>query len=262
MGANVYVFRYASHRKGGALMSTLGGYMFGQFTVMQYLEFFIRILISCACGACIGFERTKRLKEAGVRTHIIVCCAAALTMIVSKYGFVDMTSEAGLVYPGTHSTDPARLAAQIISGVSFLGAGIIFRNGNSVRGLTTAAGIWATAGIGLSIGAGMYVIGLIGTFVIALIQILMHKFTVGADSMMIGTISCRVMDQEAFRKALDEYVQHNKMQIIGTKVKFNEDGSETYQFTLRMKVDTTVNDLLRFLESIENVRAISCEIEK
>ncbi len=242
-------------------MSTLAGYMFGHFSLLQYLEFLIRILVSCFCGACIGYERTKRLKEAGIRTHIIVCCAASLTMIISKYGFVDMSS-ATEFFPGTHSTDPARLAAQIISGVSFLGAGIIFRNGSSVRGLTTAAGIWATAAIGLAIGAGMYVIGLLGTLIIAAIQIIMHRFTIGTDSMMVGTISCRTEQPERFRKALDEYVAKNKMQILATKVKFNEDGSETYQFTLRMHVDTTVNDLLEFLESVENVKAISCEIEK
>ncbi len=242
-------------------MSTLAGYMLGHFSLLQYAEFLIRILVSCFCGACIGYERTKRLKEAGIRTHIIVCCAAALTMLISKYGFVDMSME-GEFFPGTHSTDPARLAAQIISGVSFLGAGIIFRNGNSVRGLTTAAGIWATAAIGLAIGAGMYVIGLIGTLIIAAIQIIMHRFTIGTDSMMIGTISCRTEKPDHFRKALDEYVAKNKMQVIATKVKFSEDGSETYQFTLRMHVDTTVNDLLQFLESVESVKAISCEIEK
>ncbi|MBR4905275.1 MAG: MgtC/SapB family protein [Clostridia bacterium] len=242
-------------------MSTLAGYMFGHFSLLQYLEFMVRILVSCFCGACIGYERTKRLKEAGIRTHIIVCCAASLTMIISKYGFVDMSS-ATEFFPGTHSTDPARLAAQIISGVSFLGAGIIFRNGSSVRGLTTAAGIWATAAIGLAIGAGMYVIGLLGTLIIAAIQIIMHRFTIGTDSMMVGTISCRTEQPEQFRKALDEYVTKNKMQILATKVKFNEDGSETYQFTLRMHVDTTVNDLLQFLESVEHVKAISCEIEK
>ena len=242
-------------------MSTLAGYMLGHFSLLQYAEFLIRILVSCFCGACIGYERTKRLKEAGIRTHIIVCCAAALTMLISKYGFVDMSMESEF-FPGTHSTDPARLAAQIISGVSFLGAGIIFRNGNSVRGLTTAAGIWATAAIGLAIGAGMYVIGLIGTLIIAAIQIIMHRFTIGTDSMMIGTISCRTEKPDQFRKALDEYVAKNKMQVIATKVKFSDDGSETYQFTLRMHVDTTVNDLLQFLESVESVKAISCEIEK
>ena len=136
------------------------------------------------------------------------------------------------------------------------------RNGSSVRGLTTAAGIWATAAIGLAIGAGMYVIGLLGTVIIAAIQIIMHRFTIGTDSMMIGTISCKTEEPEIFRKALDEYIAQNKMQIIATKVRFGDDGSETYQFTLRMHVDTTVNDLLQFLESVKSVKAISCEIEK
>ena len=112
-----------------------------QFSLLQYAEFFLRILVACVCGAAIGYERSKRLKEAGIRTHIIVCCAAALTMIVSKYGFGDLVSSSGDGLYGTRGTDPARLAAQIISGVSFLGAGIIFRNGNSIKGLTTAAGI-------------------------------------------------------------------------------------------------------------------------
>lgn len=243
-------------------MPSVISFLFGQFTFYQYLEFLLRIIVACVCGACIGYERTKRLKEAGVRTHVIVCCAAALMMIVSKYGFTDLTTGTGILGIGDRGADPSRIAAQIISGVSFLGAGIIFRNGSSVRGLTTAAGIWATAGIGLAIGAGMYVIGLAGTLIIAVIQILMHRFTVGADSMMVGTVCCSVKDAETFRKAMDAYLERHKMQITATKVVFNDDGSQTYQFTLRMNVDTTVNDLLRFLESVEDVRAISCEIEK
>ena len=241
-------------------MKTLAGYMFGQFSLLQYLDFLIRIIASCVCGTCIGYERTKRLKEAGVRTHVIVCCTAALTMIISKYGFVDMISEAGISYPGTHSTDPARLAAQIISGVSFLGAGIIFRKGNSVRGLTTAAGIWATACIGLAIGSGMYVIGLVGTLVIAVIQIIMHRFTVGADSMVVGQIRGAVMNSETFQVALDTYARSHKMQVLSTKIAFNEDGSSIYELSLCLNADTPVSDLVVFLNSIEGVKGISCEL--
>ena len=241
---------------------TLAGTLFGQYTFLQYLEWLLRILGACICGACIGFERTKRLKEAGVRTHVIVCCAAALTMIVSKYGFADLVSPNGQELFGTHGTDPARLAAQIISGISFLGAGIIFRNGNSVRGLTTAAGIWATAGIGLALGAGMYVIGLLGTLVVAVIQIIMHRFTIGADSYQLGQMSCTVSDPAAFRKEFEAFVEKNKMQIIANKITYHEDGSATYEFTLRMQADLTVNDLTAFLESIESVRSLSCEMER
>lgn len=127
---------------------TLCEYFNSQFSIMQNLDFLVRILAACFCGACIGFERTKRFKEAGIRTHIIVCCAAALIMIVSKYGFADLTYADGSVFNGTRGADPARIAAQVVSGISFLGAGVIFKNGSTVKGLTTAAGIWATAGIG------------------------------------------------------------------------------------------------------------------
>lgn len=239
---------------------TLAGYMFGQFSLLQYAEFFIRLLVSCACGACIGFERTKRLKEAGVRTHVIVCCAAALTMIVSKYGFADLTSETGAVFNGTRGADPARIAAQIISGVSFLGAGIIFRNGGNVRGLTTAAGIWATAGIGLAIGAGMYLIGILGTLIVALIQIVMHKFTVGVDSMVIGELSCTVSNPDVFKEALQSYLADKKMHVVANKITYLDNGNVTFEYTLRMNADMTIADLTAFLESIEGVHALSCEL--
>ena len=236
---------------------TLAWDLFRQYSLLQYAEFLLRVLAACICGACIGVERTKRLKEAGVRTHVIVCCAAALTMIVSKYGFADLRNDLF----GTHGTDPARLAAQIISGISFLGAGIIFRNGGSVRGLTTAAGIWATVGIGLAFGAGMYVIGVVGTLIVAVIQIIMHKFTIGADSFQFGQMSCTVTDPAAFRKAFDAYIASQKMQVIANKISYHEDGSASFDFTIRMHSEITVNDLTAFLESVDCVRSLSCKVE-
>ena len=154
---------------------TLATYLNSQFSALQELDFFVRILLACVCGACIGVERSRRLKEAGIRTHVIVCCAAALMMIVSKYGFADLTSAAGAVFNGTRGADPARVAAQVVSGISFLGAGVIFKHGNTIKGLTTAAGIWATAGIGLAIGAGMFVVGIFTTVVVVVSQILTHR---------------------------------------------------------------------------------------
>ena len=232
----------------------------GHFSLWQYAEFFLRVLMACGCGAAIGYERSKRLKEAGIRTHIIVCCAAALTMIVSKYGFADLVGADGAPLYGTKGTDPARLAAQVIGGVSFLGAGIIFRNGNSIKGLTTAAGIWATAGIGLAIGAGMYIMGVFSTLVVAVIQILMHKFTIGVDSMVVGRMHCVVSHSAEFRKALNEYIEEHGMQILEVKIDFLEDGSAAYNLTLRMRHDVTVNDLSEFLESVGDVRDVSFEL--
>ena len=240
--------------------TTFAGNLIGQFTLLQYGEFFLRVVMACVCGAAIGFERSKRLKEAGIRTHIIVCCAAALIMIVSKYGFADVAAPDGQGLYGTKGTDPARLAAQIISGVSFLGAGIIFRNGNTVKGLTTAAGIWATAGIGLAVGAGMYVIGIFTTALVAVIQILMHKYTIGVDSTVVGHLKCIAPNEQAFRKALNAYIAKRRIQVQDMRIDFLDDGSAEYTLTLRMRQDVTVNDVSEFLESVGDVRAVSFEV--
>ena len=170
-----------------------------------------------------------------------------------------MGADGGDLY-GTRGTDPARLAAQIISGVSFLGAGIIFRNGSSIKGLTTAAGIWATAGIGLAIGAGMYVVGIFTTVVVAVIQILMHKFTIGADATVLGHLHCIAPNEEAFRKALNVYIAKRRIQVQDMKIDFLDDGSAEYSLTLRMRQDVSINDLSEFLETVGDVRAVSFEV--
>ncbi len=241
---------------------TLAGYMMGQFSLVQYLDFFARILFACLCGAAIGFERSLRFKEAGIRTHIIVCCAAAVMMIVSKYGFVDLTDVNGVNFNGTRGADSARIAAQVVSGISFLGAGIIFRNGTSIRGLTTAAGIWATAGIGLAIGAGMYVIGFFTTIIIAFVQVIMHKYTITADSMILGQVHCTVEHSDTFRENLNKFIEENKIQVVMSRISINDDGSFTYDLTLRMVNTITLSTLSSFVESNEGVREVRCELGK
>ncbi|MBJ8191627.1 MgtC/SapB family protein, partial [Bacillus cereus] len=116
-------------------------------------DYLIRVMFAGLCGALIGYERKSRMKEAGIRTHFIVGIGAALMMVVSKYGFQDQTVWSNL------SLDPSRIAAQVISGVGFIGAGMIFTQKNRIKGLTTAAGIWTTAGIGIAVRARMYGLG-------------------------------------------------------------------------------------------------------
>ena len=237
--------------------------LFEHYTFMQYVDFFARIIVACLCGAGIGFERSKRFKEAGIRTHVIVCCAAALVMILSKYGFADLIGPNGEHLAGTNGTDPARLAAQIITGVSFLGAGIIFLggSGNTIKGLTTAAGIWATAGIGLAIGSGMYLLGIFTTVVVAVIQIVMHKHTVGVDSTTSGRLICTTSAPKDFRQQLDRYLDANGMQITDIRIEFDEGGSATYELALRIGRDMTISDITGFLESMDGVQKISFEME-
>lgn len=134
------------------------------------LDWFVRILVAAACGFAIGFERKTRSKEAGIRTHTIVALASALMIIISKYGFVDL-AEWGM----GKSYDGARLAAQVVTGIGFLGAGMIFYRRDQLHGLTTAAGIWATAGIGMAAGAGMPIIACAVTLIMVLIQVILHR---------------------------------------------------------------------------------------
>ena len=118
-----------------------------------YVDFSLRLFVAGLMGVLIGLEREYRAKEAGYRTHFLVALGSALLMIVSQYGFMDVL-EKDLV-----RLDPSRLAAQVVSGIGFIGAGTILIQKQFVRGLTTAAGLWATSGIGLAVGGGMYWIG-------------------------------------------------------------------------------------------------------
>jgi putative Mg2+ transporter-C (MgtC) family protein len=115
-------------------------------------EALVRLSFACALGAIIGFERELRDREAGFRTHLLVSLGSALFTIVSAYGFHEFLVGGGNIV----RTDPSRIAAQIVTGIGFLGAGAIIREGLSVRGLTTAATLWLVAAIGMSAGAGYY----------------------------------------------------------------------------------------------------------
>ncbi|APT19307.1 MULTISPECIES: MgtC/SapB family protein [Amylolactobacillus] len=138
---------------------------------IQDMEWLLRVVVAALCGMAIGYERAIQRKSAGIRTHIVVATAAALFMIISKYGFYDILRTQGV------DLDPSRVAAQIVSGISFLGAGAILVRKEQISGLTTAAGIWATAAIGTAIGAGMYFVGVSLTLFIVLIQFVFHDDT-------------------------------------------------------------------------------------
>ena len=141
--------------------------------ILFQLECILRIVLSGLCGLVVGYERKRRGKGAGTRTHLVVALASALMMIVSKYGFSDMAKVAAGVYDTR--LDPSRLASQIVTGVGFLGAGMIYFNRGTITGLTTAAGIWATSGVGMAIGAGMYFIGILTTIIMIVAQTILHQ---------------------------------------------------------------------------------------
>ncbi|GEL15245.1 MgtC/SapB family protein [Pediococcus cellicola] len=138
-------------------------------TAATQLDLILRVLIAGGCGFAIGYERDARAKTAGLRTHIIIAVGAALMMIVSKYGFADLLGNKGI------ELDPSRIAAQIVSGIGFIGAGTIIVRHEDVNGLTTATGLWTTAGIGMAIGAHMYVVGIISALLVLGTQVMLHR---------------------------------------------------------------------------------------
>ena len=226
-------------------------------SLLQYLEFFLRLVAACGCGAVIGVERSHRLKEAGVRTHLLVCVTSCLMIIVSKYGFADLTDAAGVTFFGTRGADPARIAAQVVSGISFLCAGVIFKQGSMVKGLTTAAGLWATAGIGLALGAGMYVLGIFATIVVLLIQIIMHRLPVLNDQYQNNRIEITVSDDAGFRSALIRQFKAWHAQVMETSITHNIDGTTSYSMLVKMNASVKQEEIFAFLEKNSSVTSFS-----
>lgn len=132
--------------------------------MLNWEETLIRLLLAAIFGALVGLERERKNWSAGLRTHMLVCVGACLMMIVSSFGFADVLGKPNI------DLDPSRIAAQVVSGIGFIGAGtILFQKQGTIRGLTTAAGLWTVAGIGLAAGGGMYAAAAMTTFLAILI---------------------------------------------------------------------------------------------
>jgi putative Mg2+ transporter-C (MgtC) family protein len=126
-------------------------------------ELISRLVLAAALGSVIGFERERLSWAAGLRTHMLVCVGSTLIMIVSAFGFADVLGNQHVVL------DPSRIAAQVVSGIGFLGAGSILLRGEIIRGLTTAASLWSVAAIGLAVGGGLYTASVAATIIILII---------------------------------------------------------------------------------------------
>lgn len=232
--------------------------LFGIFTTFELttcplLDCCCRLAVSCILGMLIGIERSKRFKEAGVRTHVVVCCGAALCMIVSKYGFADL----GGILDGSRTSDPARLAAQVVSGIGFLGAGVIFKNGNTVRGLTTAAVLWFSAVVGLTVGAGMYVMGILAALVNLLLLVVLHRHAIGGDAYAANHLHFIVKNGYDFNGALMNQLELWQAQVTESKVDRRRDGTTEYDLTVRRRKEIEYAEMKAFMESREDVISAS-----
>ncbi len=209
------------------------------FIIKYEINLIFRMVVACVCGVLIGYERKNRAKEAGIRTHCIVACASAMMMIISKYGFTDLIS--GLAYPGADvRLDPSRMAQGIVTGVGFLGSGMIYIQRGSTKGLTTAAGVWATSGIGMALGAGMYIIGIASTVLVLLTQFLFHtknRFMITHKS---KTLKIYGVDEPDFQnKVTDEL---NKLHISVSDVSITKNFENEFDYAFYLDIPETVKE--------------------
>ena len=170
-------------------------------------------------------------------------------MVVSKYGFVDIMDYGKF--------DGARIAAQVVSGVGFLGAGIIFVRNNLVSGLTTSAGIWATAGVGLAMGAGLYVIGIASALMIILMQGITHKIAHFADVASGGTIWMTIAQEEGAVKKMEDFLEKRKVEIASTKIHKNKKDEIKLEFEVIYPPGFDKSALFSSLAEEKNVMTIS-----
>ncbi len=227
------------------------------------LELMLRLSIAGVCGAVVGAERAKRLKEAGVRTHCVVAIASALIMVISKYGFADLAlydSAGNLIkdgfFAGTKGADPSRLASQIVSGVGFLGAGVIFKNGNVIRGITTAAGIWATAAIGMALGSGMYLVGIFTTVFIMLVQVILHRFPIGNDAFNTSEVKITMHDTPATRELVKTRCGGDWALIVGSKT-YLEGGNRFIQVVIKASDHFPPEKMTKMMDEHPDIISIS-----
>lgn len=194
------------------------------------LECILRLALSALFGGIIGLEREIRLKGAGIRTHLIVCFASCMMMLVSKYGFFDMLEFASQNGYETMKLDPSRISAGLVTAIGFLGAGTIFARTKKITGLTTAAGLWATVGIGMTTGAGMYVISIFGMAFIVAIQAVLHR-----DHVLLGhvavVVTVQLDDQPDALDRLHAQLTYLKLEPCGTKYE-RADGALTAELQM------------------------------
>ena len=177
---------------------------------------------------------------------MIVALGAALIMVVSKYGFMDV-----------EKADAARVAAQVVSGIGFLGAGVIFVRNNLVNGLTTAAGIWATAGVGLALGAGMYVVGISSALLVLLIQFVMHRIAYFADVASGGLIRMTLVKREGIVQSMEDYLQREKLSVISVKINKTKKDEVKLEFDVVFPPGYKKTKLLARLVEMDDVLAVS-----
>ena len=224
-------------------------------------EMLIRLLLAAFLGGIVGIERGSGDRPAGFRTHILVCAGAALFMLVSMYGYDDYPMH-GEEFP--RNRDSSRIAAQVVSGIGFLGAGTIMHEGVTVRGLTTAASLWMISAIGLAAGAGMYVLSIGSTAVMMVTLVTFHSWEkrfAGTTKIDRRFVRITTANTPGIITQITSYLAKNGVKVKTLNVKNNK-AKDQIVLELYLKVDPELDSYdiingaqqISGIQSIENVR--------
>ena len=210
---------------------------------------FTRLVVASVCGLLIGVERQTRMKGAGLRTHMMVALGSALMTLVSSYGFLPVSGIDGA------SVDVSRVAASIAAGIGFLGAGVIFVHRGGVVGLTTAAGLWTTTGVGMAIGCGMYVPGVTATALMLAAQVLLRGVE-RREKLQVTELTIRLADGKGDLPRLHDWLAARGVAVREIDAERQEGGS--MQMTLRIALPRHFDkaDFLRLQDDIPGVQAV------
>lgn len=215
---------------------------------MSEWELLLRLVLACVFGGIIGYERQSRRKSAGLRTNVLVCLGACLIMILSQeiYQHVE----------GKTNADPARLAAQVVSGIGFLGAGAIMKEGLTVTGLTTAACLWVVAGVGLAVGGGFYSGAFITTALVFVTLGALSRLDNWVDHEKRIGLTIHTLDKAGQLMSISSCLEDLQLTIHGIKVKADEDEVAAEARSLYIDLDVYNRRGLKIMVIIEALRQI------
>lgn len=210
----------------------------------------MRLVLSCVMGGVIGYERQARHKSAGLRTNILVCLGSCLVMLLSQSLYQDVE--------GKTNADPARLAAQVVSGIGFLGAGAIMKEGITVTGLTTAACLWVVAGVGLAVGAGFYAGASITTALVFLICGYLTRFDFWMGHETILTLSIAMVERPGQISRISNLLDMMHLKVRGIRMKSNAEGNpKDPEVNLELDLESTQRiDRGAVVDAVKSLRGI------
>lgn len=214
--------------------------------LLMQLEYLLRTLLALFFGFWIGFERRKNSKSVATRTLTVVAFGAALFMVISKYGFRDVPDY-----------DAARIAAQVMGGIGFLGAGVIFVKNNLVNGLTSAAIIWVTAGMGLALGAGMYLIGIGAAVIILFLQYVFQNVAYFTQESYNGCVRMTIVGKPGAVQEIEAFLAAQKVEVLGAKVHKKKKAEIALEFDVIYPLGFKKEHLLSALAEMEDVLTVS-----